>query len=178
MVIIGTGVDLVVSVIFVKDQPGIDISDVTGDINFLSEDENLRKIVHSIVGFLGDSNIAIDSEGAVHEHSEGVHELLTSGIASCDEVTAAIELVEIGGAIHGAETGVPLVIELRKAEIVLRRGLIRGEAGDGVRRISDDSIAEASFETGQNGGADTGDAGIARSVFIVGDSHVANVANT
>ena len=176
--IIGTGVDLVISIIFIEDQPGIDVSDIAGDIDFLGEDENLWKIVYSIVGLMGDIDVAIDGEGTVHVHGEGIHKLFTSVITSCDKVAATIELIEISGAIHGAETGVPLVIELRKAEIVLRRGLIRGEAGDGVRRISDDSIAEASFEAGEDGGADAGDAGITWPIFIVGDSHVANVANT
>ena len=122
--IIGTGVDLVVAIIFIEDQPGIDVGDVAGDIDFLSKDENLRKIVHSIVGFLGDIDIAIDGESAIHEHSEGVHEFLASGITSSDEIAITIELIEIGGAIHGAKTGVSLVIELGEAEIVFRGGLV------------------------------------------------------
>ena len=178
VVIIGAGVDLVIAIIFIENQPGIDISDVASDIDFLGEDEDLWKIIYSIVGFVGDIDIAIDSESTIDVHGESVHKLLTGGVASRDEVAAAIELIEIGGTVHSAETGISLVIELRKAEIVLRRGLIRGEASDGIRRISDDSIAEASFEAGEDGGADARDAGIARSVFIVGDSHVANVANT
>ena len=176
--IIGTSVDLVVSVIFIENQPGIDIGDVASDIDFLCEDENLWEVVYGVVGFLGDSNISIDGESTVHEHSEGVHELLTGGVASRDEVAAAIELIEIGSAIHGAETGVSLVVELGEAEIVLRGSFIRGETGDGIARISDDGVAEAGLETSENGGADARDARIARSVFIVGDSHVANVANT
>ena len=110
--IIRTSVDLVIAIIFIEDQPGIDISNVTGDIDFLGEDEDLWKIVYGVVSFVGDIDIAIDSESAVHKHGEGVHELLTSGVASCDEVATMIELIEIGGTIHGAETGVPLVIEL------------------------------------------------------------------
>ena len=177
VVIIGTSVDLVVSVIFVENQPGIDVGDVAGDIDFLGKDENLRKIIHGIVGFVGDIDVAINREGAVHVHSEGIHELLTSGIASRDEVAAAIELVEIGGAIHGTETGVSLVVELREAEIVLRGSFIRGEASDGIARISDDGIAEAGFETGQNSGTDARDTGIAWPIFIVSNSHVTNIAN-
>ena len=144
--VIGTGIDLVVAIIFIEDQPGIDISDVTGDINFLSKDENLRKIVHSIVGFLGDSNIAIDGESAIHEHSEGVHEFLASGITSSDEIAITIELIEIGGTIHGAETGVSLVVELREAEIILGRGFVGSKAIDSVARVSSDSVAEAGFQ--------------------------------
>ena len=124
------------------------------------------EVVHSVVGFVSDIDIAIDSESAVHEHGEGIHEFFTGGIASRDEVAAAIELIEIGGAIHGAEADVSLVIELRKAEIVLRRGLIRGEASDGIARISDNGIAEAGLETGENSGADTGDAGFARFIMV------------
>ena len=177
VVIIGTSVDLVVSVIFVENQPSIDVGDVTGDIDFLSEDKDLWEVIHGVVGFVSDVDIAINSESAVDEHGEGIHELFTGGIASRDEVAAAIELIEISGAIHGAETGVPLVIELRKAEIVLRRGLIRGETGDGIRRISDNGIAEAGFETGQNSGTDARDTGIAWPIFIVSNSHVTNIAN-
>ena len=127
---------------------------------------------------MGDINIAIDGEGAVYEHSEGIHEFFTGGVAPRDEVTTTIELIKIGGAIHGAETGVSLMIELGEAEIIFRGGFIRGEAGDGIRGISDDGIAEAGFETGQNGGTDARDAGITRSILIVSDSHVANIANT
>ena len=159
--IIGTGVDLVIAIIFVENQPGIDVGNVAGDVDFLSKDEDLRKIVHGIVGFVSDIDIAVYREGAVYVHGEGIHELLTCSIASGNEVAATIELVEISGAIHGAETGVSLMIELGEAEVVLRRGFIRGEAGDGIRRISDNSIAEASFETGEDGGADAGDTGIA-----------------
>ena len=175
--IIGAGVDLVIAIIFIENQPGIDISDVASDIDFLGEDEDLWKIIYSIVGFVGDINIAIDSESTVHVHGEGIHKLFTSVITSCDKVAATIELIEISGTIHGTEAGVSLVIELREAEIVLRRGFIRGETGDGIARISDNSIAEASFETGEDGGTDAGDAGIAWPVFIVGDSHVTNITN-
>ena len=122
--VIGTSVDLVIAIIFIEDQPGIDVGDVTSDVNFLSKDENLRKIVHSIVGFLGDIDIAIDSESAVHEHSESVHELFASSVAPRDEVATAIELVEISSAIHGAEASVSLVIELREAELILGRGFV------------------------------------------------------
>ena len=177
VMIIGTGVDLVITIVFIENEPGIDVGDVAGDIDFLGKDENLRKIIHGIVGFVGDIDIAINREGAVHVHSEGIHELLTSGIASRDEVAAAIELVEIGGAIHGTETGVSLVVELREAEIILRGGFIRGEAGDSIRRISDNGVAEASFEAGEDGGADAGDAGITWPIFIVSNSHVTNIAN-
>ena len=166
VVVIGTGVDLVIAIIFIKNQPSIDIGDVAGDIDFLGEDENLWKIVYSIVGLVSDIDIAVYREGTIDEHGEGVHEFLAGGIASRDEVAAAIELIEIGGAIHSAETGISLVIELRKAEIVLRRGLIRGEANDGIRRISDDSIAEASFEAGEDGGADARDARFARFIIV------------
>ena len=176
--VIGTGIDLIIAIVFIENQPGIDVGDVTGDIDFFGEDENLWEIVYGVVGFVGDIDIAIDGEGTVDEHSEGVHELLAGGITSCDKVTTAIELIEIGSAVHSTKAGVSLMVELREAEIILRGSFIRSETGDSIRRISDNSIAEASFETGQNGGADTGDAGIARSVFIVGDSHVANVANT
>lgn len=177
VVVIGTSVDLVVTIIFIENQPGIDVSDVAGDVDFLGEDEDLWEVIHGVVGFVGDIDIAVYREGTIDEHSESIHELFTGSIASRDEVAAAIELIEIGSAIHSAETGVSLVIELGEAEIVLGGSFIRGEAGDGIRRISDNSIAEASFETGEDGGADAGDAGIARSVFIVGDSHVANIAN-
>ena len=175
--VIGTGIDLIIAIVFIENQPGIDVGDVTGDIDFFGEDENLWEIVYGVVGFVGDIDIAIDGEGTVDEHSEGVHELLTGGVASRDEVAAAIELIEIGGTIHGAEAGVSLVIELGKAEVVLRRGFIRGETGDGIARISDNSIAEAGLETGENGGADAGDTGIAWTILIVGNSHVTNVAN-
>ena len=161
VVVIGTCVDLVVSVIFVENQPGIDVGDVAGDINFLGEDENLWKIIYSVVGFVSDIDITIDSESAVHEHGEGVHEFFTGGVASRDEVATTIELIEISSTVHSAETGVSLVVELGEAEIVLRRGFIRGETGDSVGRIPDDSIAEAGLETGENSGADAGDAGIA-----------------
>ena len=177
VVVIGTGIDLVIAIIFIENQPGIDISDIAGDIDFLGEDENLWKIVYSIVGLMGDIDVAIDGEGTVHEHGKGVHEFLAGSVASRDEVAAAIELIEIGGTIHGAEAGVSLVIELREAEIILRRGFIRGETGDGIARISDNSIAEAGLETGEDGGTDAGDAGIAWPVFIVGDSHVTNITN-
>ena len=177
VVIIGAGVDLVVAIIFIKNQPSIDVGDVAGDIDFLGKDEDLWEIIHGIVGLMGDIDVAIDGEGTVDEHSEGVHELLTGGVASRDEVAAAIELIEIGGTIHGAEAGVSLVIELREAEIVLRRGFIRGETGDGIARISDNSIAEAGLETGEDGGTDAGDAGIAWTILIVGNSHVTNITN-
>ena len=178
VVIVGTGIDLVIAIIFIENQPGIDVGDVAGDIDFLGKDEDLWEIIHGIVGLMGDIDVAIDGEGTVDEHSEGVHELLTGGVASRDEVAAAIELIEIGGTIHGAEAGVSLVIELREAEIVLRRGFIRGETGDGIARISDNSIAEAGLETSQDGRADTGDAGITWPILIISDSHVANIANT
>ena len=178
VVVIGTSVDLVVAVIFIENQPGIDIGDVAGDVDFLGKDEDLREIIHGVVGFVSDINVAIDCEGAIHEHGESVHELLTSGVAPRDKVAATIELVEIGGTVHGTEAGVSLVIELRETKIILRRGLIRGEAGDGIARISDNSIAEAGLEAGENSGTDAGDAGIAWPIFIVSDSHVANIANT
>ena len=177
VVIIGTSVDLVVSVIFIENQPGIDIGDVASDIDFLCEDENLWEVVYGVVGFLGDSNISIDGESTVHEHSESIHELLTGGITSCDKVTTAIKLIEIGGAIHGAEAGVSLVIELGEAEIILRGSFIRGETGDSIRRISDDGVAEAGLETGEDGGTDARDTGITWPIFIVSDSHVTNIAN-
>ena len=176
--IIGTGVDLIITIIFIENQPGIDVSDVAGDVDFLGEDEDLWEVIHGVVGFVSDINIAINRKSTVHEHSEGVHELFTGSIASRDEVATAIKLVEIGGAIHGTEAGVSLVVKLREAEIVLGGGFIRGEAGDGIARISNDSIAEASFEAGENGGADAGDAGITWPILIISDSHVANIANT
>ena len=178
VVIIGTGVNLIIAIIFVENQPGIDVGNVAGDVDFLSKDEDLRKIVHGIVGFVSDINIAIDSESTVHVHGEGIHKFFTGGIASRDEVAAAIELIEIGSAIHSAEAGVSLVIELREAKIILRGGFIRGETGDSVGRIPDDGVAKASFETGENGGTDAGDAGIAWPIFIVSDSHVTNITNT
>ena len=164
--IIGAGVDLVIAIIFIENQPGIDISDVASDIDFLGEDEDLREVIHGVVSFMGDIDIAINGKGAVYIHSEGVHEFLAGGIASGNKIATAIELIEIGGTVHSAETGISLVIELRKAEIVLRRGLIRGEASDGIRRISDDSIAEASFEAGEDGGADARDARFARFIIV------------
>ena len=178
VVIVGTGIDLVIAIIFIENQPGIDVGDVAGDIDFLGKDEDLWEIIHGIVGLMGDIDVAIDGEGTVDEHSEGVHELLTGGVASRDEVAAAIELIEIGGTIHGAEAGVSLVIELREAEIVLRRGFIRGETGDGIARISDNSIAEAGLETGENGGTNAGDTGIAWPILIVSDSHMTDITNT
>lgn len=175
--IIGAGVDLIIAIIFIENQPGIDVSNVAGDVDFLGKDEDLWEIIHGVVGLMGDIDVAIDGEGTVDEHSESIHELLTGGVASRDEVAAAIELIEIGGTIHGAEAGVSLVIELREAEIILGRGFIRGEAGDGIARISNDSIAEASFEAGENGGADAGDAGITWPILIISDSHVADITN-
>ena len=177
VVIVGTGIDLVIAIIFIENQPGIDVGDVAGDIDFLGKDEDLWEIIHGVVGFVGDIDIAVYREGTIDEHGEGVHEFLAGGIASRDEVAAAIELIEIGGAIHGTETGVSLVVELREAEIVLRGSFIRGEAGDGIARISDDGIAEAGFETGQNSGTDARDTGIAWPIFIVSNSHVTNIAN-
>ena len=177
VMIIGTGIDLVIAIIFIEDYPGIDISDVAGDVDFLGKDENLWKIVHGVVGFVGDIDVAIDGEGAIDIHGESIHEFFAGGIAPCDEVAATIELIEISGTIHGAETGVSLVVELREAEIVLRGSFIRGEAGDGIARISDDGIAEAGFETGQNSGTDARDTGIAWPIFIVSNSHVTNIAN-
>ena len=132
VVIIGAGVDLVVPIIFIENQPGIDVSDVAGDIDFLGKDENLWEIIHGVVGFVGDIDIAVYREGTVDEHGEGVHEFLAGGIASRDEVAAAIELIKIGSAIHGAEAGVSLVVELGEAKIILRGGFIRGETGDSV----------------------------------------------
>ncbi len=177
VMVIGTGIDLVVAIIFIENQPGIDVGDVASDIDFLSKDENLWEVIHGIVSFVSDINITINREGAIDEHGEGVHKLFTGGVASRNEVTTTIELVEIGGAVHGAEAGVSLVIELGEAEIILRGGLIRSEAGDGIARISDDGVAEASFETGEDGGADAGDTGIAWPIFIVSNSHVTNIAN-
>ena len=168
---------MIVTIIFVENQPGIDISDIAGDIDFLGKDENLREVVHGVVGFVGDINIAINREGAVYEHSESIHEFLTGGVAPRDEVAATIELIEIGSAIHGAETDVSLVIKLGEAEIILRGSFIRGETGDGIRRISNNGITEAGLETSQDGRADTGDTGIAWPIFIVSNSHVANIAN-
>ena len=164
--VIGTGIDLVIAIIFIENQPGIDISDIAGDINFLGEDEDLREVIHGVVSFMGDIDIAINGKGAVYIHSQGVHEFLAGSVASRDEVAATIELIEISGTIHGAETGVSLVVELGETEIVLCGSFIRGEAGDGIRRISDDGIAEAGLETGENGGADAGDAGIARFIIV------------
>ena len=166
VVIIGTGVDLIVAIIFIEDQPGIDISDVASDIDFLGEDEDLWKIIYSIVGFVGDINIAIDSESTVHVHGEGIHKLFTSVITSCDKVAATIELIEISGTIHGTKAGIPLVVKLREAEIVLRRSLIRGETGDSIRRIPDDSVAETGLETGEDSGADARDARFARFIIV------------
>ena len=96
VVIIGTGIDLVVAIIFVEDQPGIDVSDVAGDVNFLGEDEDLRKIVHGIVGFVSNIDVAINGEGAIDEHGESIHELLAGGVASGNKIAAMIELIEIG----------------------------------------------------------------------------------
>ena len=175
--IIGTGVDLVIAGIFIENEPGIDISDVASDVDFLSKDEDLREVVYGVIGFVGDIDIAIDSEGAIDVHGEGVHEFFTGSITPRDEVATAIKLVEIGSAIHGAETSVSLVIELREAEIVLRRGLIRSETGDGIARISDDGIAETSLEAGENGGADTRDAGFTRGIFAISDGERADVVN-
>ena len=176
--IIGTGVDLIIAIIFIENQPGIDVSDVAGDVDFLGEDEDLWEIIHGIVGLMGDIDIAINRKSTVHEHSEGVHELFISGVAPRDEVAAAIELIEIGGAVHSTKAGVSLMVELREAEIILRGSFIRGETGDGIRRISNNGVAEASLETGEDGGADAGDAGITWPIFIVSDSHVADIANT
>ena len=178
VVIIGAGVDLVIAIIFIENQPSIDIGDVAGNVDFLGKDENLWKIVYGIVSFVGDIDITIDGEGAVHIHGEGIHKLFAGGVASGNKIAAAIELIEIGSAIHSTEASVSLVIELGEAEIVLRRSLIRGEAGDGIARISNNGIAEASFETSEDGGTYAGDARIARSVFIVGNSHMANITNT
>ena len=166
VMIIGTGIDLVIAIIFIEDYPGIDVGDVAGDIDFLGKDENLRKIIHGIVGFVGDIDVAINREGTVHEHGKGVHELLAGGITSCDEVTTAIELIEIGSAVHSTKAGVSLMVELREAEIILRGSFIRGETGDGIRRISNNGITEAGLETGENGGTDAGDTGIARFIIV------------
>ena len=173
--IIGTGIDLVIAVIFVENQPGIDVGDVAGDIDFLGKDEDLWEIIHGVVGFVSDIDIAINSESAVDEHGEGIHELFTGGIASRDEVAAAIELIEIGGAVHSTKAGVSLMVELREAEIILRGSFIRGETGDGIRRISNNGITEAGLETGENGGTDAGDAGFSRCVFAISDGERANI---
>ena len=58
------------------------------------------------------------------------------------------------------------MIELGEAEIILRGGLIRSETSDGIRGISNDGVAKASFEAGEDGGADAGDAGIARFIIV------------
>ena len=58
--IVWTGVDLIIAGIFIENQPGVDIGNVTGDIDFFSKDENLWKIVYGVVGFVGDIDIAID----------------------------------------------------------------------------------------------------------------------
>ena len=166
VMIIGTGIDLVIAIIFIEDYPGIDVGDVAGDIDFLGKDENLREVVYGIVDFVGDIDITINSKSTIDVHGESVHKLLTGGVASRDEVAAAIELIEIGSAIHSAETGVSLVVELREAEIVLRGSFIRGEAGDGIARISDDGVAEAGLETGKDGGTDTGDTGFTRFIIV------------
>ena len=168
---------MIVTIIFVENQPGIDVGDVAGDIDFLSEDEDLWEIIHGIVGLMGDIDVAINGEGAIDEHGESIHELLAGGVASGNKIAAMIELIEIGSTVHGAETGVSLVIELGETEIILGGSFIRGETGDGIARISDNSIAEAGLETGEDGGTDAGDAGIAWPVFIVGDSHVTNITN-
>ena len=164
--VIGTSVDLVIAIIFIEDQPGIDVGDVTSDVDFLSEDEDLWEVIYSIVGFLGDINIAINREGTIYEHSESIHKFFASSVASCNEITSMIELIEIGGTIHGAETGIPLVIELGEAEIILGRGFVGSEAIDSVTRISGDGIAEAGLETGENGRTDTGDVRFARFIVI------------
>ena len=173
--IIGTGVDLIIAIIFIENQPGIDVSDVAGDIDFLGEDENLREIIHGIVGFVGDIDITIDSEGAIDIHGESIHEFLAGGVASRDEVATAIELIEIGGAVHSTKAGVSLMVELREAEIILRGSFIRGETGDGIRRISNNGITEAGLETGENGGTDAGDTGFSRCVFAISDGERANI---
>ena len=166
VVIIGTGVDLIVAIIFIEDQPGIDVGDIAGDIDLLSKDENLREVVYGVVGFVSDIDIAIYCEDAIDVHGEGIHELLTCSIASGNEVAATIELVEISGTIHSAEAGVSLVIELGEAEIILRGGLIRSETSDGIARISDDGVAEAGLEAGEDGGADARDARFARFIIV------------
>ena len=175
--IIGAGVDLVVAIIFIKNQLSIDISDVAGDIDFLGEDKDLWEVIHGVVGFVGDIDIAIDRKSAIDVHGEGIHELLTCSIASGNKIAATIELIEIGGTVHGAETGISLMIELRKAEIILRGGLIRSETGDGIRRISDNGVAETGLETSENSGSDARDTGITWPILIISDSHVANIAN-
>ena len=164
--VIGTSVDLVVAIIFIENQPGIDISDITGDVDFLGEDEDLREVIHGIVDFLGDSNIAINGKSAVHEHGESIHKFFTRSVASRDEITSMIELIEISGAIHGAEAGVPLVVELGEAEVVLGRSLIGSEAVDSVTRVSSDSVTEAGLEAGEDGRADAGDVRFARFIVI------------
>ena len=176
--VIGTGIDLIIAIIFVENQPGIDVGDVAGDIDFLSEDEDLWEIIHGIVGLMGDIDVAINREGTVHEHGKGVHELLAGGITSCDKVTTAIELIEIGGAVHSTKAGVSLMVKLGEAEIILRGSFIRGETGDGIRRISNNGITEAGLETGENGGTDARDTGIAWTILIVSNSHVADITNT
>ena len=164
--IIGTGIDLVITIIFVENQPGIDVGDIAGDIDLLSKDENLWKIVYSIVGLVSDIDIAIDRKSAIDVHGESIHKLFAGGVTSGDKVTTTIELVEIGGAVHSAETGVSLVVKLGEAEIILRGGFIGGETGDGIARISDDGIAEAGLETGEDGGTDAGDAGFTRFIMV------------
>ena len=176
--IIGTGIDLVVAIIFVENQPGIDVSDVASDVDFLGEDEDLREVVHGVVGFVSNIDVAINGEGAIDEHGESIHELLAGGVASGNKIAATIELIEIGGAVHSTKAGVSLMVELREAEIILRGSFIRGETGDGIRRISNNGITEAGLETGENGGTDAGDAGITWPILIISDSHVANIANT
>ena len=39
VMIVGTGIDLVIAIIFIEDYPGIDVGDVAGDIDFLGKDE-------------------------------------------------------------------------------------------------------------------------------------------
>ena len=166
VVIIGTGVDLVITIVFIENEPGIDVGDVAGDIDFLGKYENLREVVYGVVGFVSDIDITINSKSTIDVHGESVHKLLTGGVASRDEVAAAIELIEICSAIHSAETGVSLVVELGEAEIVLRGGFIRGETGDSIRRIPDDSVAETGLETGEDSGADARDARFARFIIV------------
>ena len=96
IVAIGTGVDLVIAGIFIENEPGIDVGDIAGDIDFLGKDENLREVVYGIVDFVGDIDITINSKSTIDVHGESVHKLLTGGVASRDEVAAAIELIEIG----------------------------------------------------------------------------------
>ena len=115
---------------------------------------------------MSDIDIAVYREGAIDKYGESIHEFFAGGIAPCDEVAATIELIEISGTIHGAETGVSLVVELGETEIVLCGSFIRSETSDGIRGISNDGIAEAGLETGENGGADAGDAGIARFIIV------------